>query len=371
MMDRIIYMMAKILPSKIQASMEKANKYNVNTPKYLALTKMNFIQFDHPKFYGTISIDIDKLISELDIYDLCNDNNIPLPTLIVQTTKGKHLHWFLDDTSLIWKNNPLRMTYRKELIKKLNMIFGGDKHSAGHIFRNPITHNHIFMDRVFTFNNFDDIIYFKEFEEDFKNKKIKVEKTTKINRKGLIDFSKIKKGNRNNTLLLYIRTFMFQNWYKVEEFYLKEALRVNKLMEEPLEKTEIFTIVSSAFKFVNKNYKEGYVNKKQAEFNRKLAKKKAEKTICKLKDNFIQKYKDGKISNIAILRNLISFYKLSKILKISDKTIKKYYQLLVELVMDLLKENKLVVIDNMLIDIETGEYIELYSEDFIESLAPI
>jgi len=323
MREEVVRLLLSGLPSKIQCSNEKQGAYRLNIPKVVGVTKFKFIQFAHPQKYQWISIDIDdrSRFQEFEhFYSFCDKNVIPIPTIIVKTNKGWHLHWYLDTP--IWKNNRLLLSYRKELIRKLNEYFGGDKHSAGYIFRNPLFHDYVFMDVHYTLDDFKHIVSLESMKKTIVKKRKSIKKTEKF-----IDFTAIKVGERNNTLLQYIRTFTFRNIHLSFEQVLKEALRVNNLMVEPLSYSEVKATTASAFNFAQKNYDENYKkNKYQAQYNRLLAKYKSKKTYIKGFKNLIDGLKNNSISIFQFIWRKISFRKLANLLKISDKTIKKHFK---------------------------------------------
>jgi hypothetical protein len=220
-----------------------------------------------------------------------------------------------------WKNNSLLLKYRKELLIQLNAYFGGDKHSAGFIFRNPLKHKYVFFDLHYTFDDFKHIVSIDDIKNQYYTKK-SIKKVAQF-----IDFTAVKVGERNNTLLKYIRTFTFRNIHLSFEQVLKEALRVNDLMIEPLSYNEVKATTLSAYNFAQKNYDENYKkNKYQAQYNRLLAKYKSKKTYIKGFKNLIEELKNDNISVLQFIWNKISFRKLAKLLKISDKTIKKHFK---------------------------------------------
>ena len=346
MNEEVVKLLLSGLPSKIQCSNEKQGAYRLNIPKVIGVTKFKFIQFAHPQKYQWLSIDIDdrSRFQEFEhFYSFCDKNVIPVPTIIVKTSKGWHLHWYLDTP--IWKNNRLLLSYRKKLIRKLNEYFGGDKHSAGYIFRNPLFHDYVFMDVHYTLNDFEHIVSLESMKKTIAKKRKSIKKTEKF-----IDFTAVKVGERNNTLFQYIRTFTFRNIHLSFEQVLKEAVRVNDLMIEPLNFSEVKATTASAYSFAQRNYNENYKkNKYQAQYNRLLAKYKAKKTYIKGFKNIVASLKEGKIAFFKIIWGLVSFRKLAKIAKISDKTIKKYLQKI--------KKDLIALIHNKKISFEQIEQI--------------
>ena len=321
-MQEVVKLLLSGLPDKIQCSNEKKGAYKLNIPKNIAIHNYKFIQFAHPKKYQWLSVDVDDRNQFSNIEDIvlfCKNNVIPIPTLIVETNKGFHIHWYMETP--FWKNNSLLLKYRKELLIQLNAYFGGDKHSAGFIFRNPLKHKYVFFDLHYTFDDFKHIVSIDDIKNQYYTKK-SIKKVAQF-----IDFTAVKVGERNNTLLKYIRTFTFRNIHLSFEQVLKEALRVNDLMIEPLSYNEVKATTLSAYNFAQKNYDENYKkNKYQAQYNRLLAKYKSKKTYIKGFKNLIEELKNDNISVLQFIWNKISFRKLAKLLKISDKTIKKHFK---------------------------------------------
>ena len=325
----VFRMLASALPENVQCSNEKSGRYKLGIPKFIAIRNYTFIQFSHPKKWHWLSVDIDDRNTYKtfdDIIARCKELGLPLPSLVVKTTKGWHIHWYLDEA--LWRNNKLHTRWRKEIQYRLNQAFGGDKHAAGWIFRNPFKHEYMTSLDVYTISDFEFLYSLKEAKKALRATK-QVKKIKKL--KKFFDFTKVKKGSRNNTLLTYIRTFMFRNFEGLTlKNFIMEGLRVNSLMPEPLKEDEVRATVRSAYDFVSEHYNPDYKNKDQAEYNRKLAKYKAQKTYLKALTSLTEALKADKISFFRIMRELYSFRFFSKLAGVSDKTIKKYIKQLKE-----------------------------------------
>jgi hypothetical protein len=342
--DEIILfrMLASGLPDKIQCSNEKSKKYCLGVPKITAIKKYKFIQFAHPDKYQWLSIDIDsrsKFKNFDDILLFCGQNNVPEPTIILKSNKGWHIHWYLDEA--LWKNNKLLMSWRKEILHYLNGLFGGDKYAAGFIFRNPFKHEIVFKPNVYIINDFTHLVSLEKIKQSLKIKKVnKIKKLKKF-----VDFTSIKIGERNNTLFNYIRTFMFRNYELGLDVFHIEALRVNSLMPNPLSESEVRATVNSAYSFVKKHYNPDYKNKNQTEYNRKLAKYKAQKTYLKALTNLVDSLKENKFSFFKFVRNFYSLRKLAILAKVDPKTIKKYILKLKNDLLKIIKNKTQIMID--------------------------
>lgn len=343
-------MMMSALPAKVQCSNEKTGQYKLNIPKTVAIKNYKFIQFQHKKKYQWLSADIDTRKTFPDyghVLEACLKANLPLPTLVVKTTRGWHVHWYMDET--LWKNNPLHVLWRDKIKEYLGEVLGADKHAAGFIMRNPFQHDYLFnINGVYTIDDFNKIYTLDQTKQDLYeikttlkglNKKVKATKQK-------IDFTKVQEGTRNNTLLVYIRSFMFRNFedLKVEEF-LVEALRMNSLMPQPLSKKEVQTIVFSAYKFVSANYKPGFKKEGQEEYNRKVAKFKAHKTYLKILTNLYKMLQEDSVSLFKLVHEYYSFRKLAKLVGVCHKTIKKYLVQLKTDLVNLVKNKGKMLVD--------------------------
>ena len=338
----------------VQCSNDKRGNYKLNIPKFIALEKYKFIQLFNKSYIKFISIDIDqkdikKYETIADVYYDILNKGLPTPTIIVKTDNGFHIHWYLDKSVFI--NNKIEYNKYEQVRSYFNDILNGDKNFARFIVRNPLKHEYFYTGELYnSINDFE-----KYFDLTKINNQTKKEKNKIVRNK--INWNEVKVGERNQILYSYLRDFMFQNYetlsYKAFE---KEAIRVNSLIPIPLNENEVLSTVKSVYKFVEKNYNPNYVSKKRVEFNKKLAKDKQNKTLEKIKDNIIKNY--NKLSIIKIFMKKYTIYSLSKILKVDRKTIKKYYDYILNLIKNIILSMKNKV--KSIVDFNNKNYFYLF-----------
>jgi len=325
---KLAQLLLSALPKTIQCSNYKQEQYRKGVNKAIAIDEYNFIQLQHPAYYKFLSIDIDnkaEFTTFSDIIKVCQVNHIPIPTIIVETNKGWHIHWALKQP--VWKNNKYLTHWRSVILSELNNIFGGDKHFASFIVRNPLKHNHFYVYSEYDYKDFDVIASF----DDIKKLKFADKKHTKYRGKKFYDFTKVKVGERNTNLFNYLRQFGYVNFENCSVDKLtKEGLRVNNLMQEPLPENEVISTAKSVWKHVIETYDPNRYDEEQIKKNRELAKKRKEKKIEEITENVRTLAINGAIKFYDFFKKNISFRKLSKMIGIDRRTIAKHFVVVVK-----------------------------------------
>ena len=314
-----------------------------------------FIQFNSDYHISSISVDIDYKINLNSLYEL----GIPTPTFTVTTPNGYHLHWFLKD--FIAVSNKKALKYVTNIRASLVYLLKADKQAAGfkRVWRNPLNHE----------GNSNGILYRLS---DFSNCLVKVPKAKTNYRRTAnlgVDFTEVREGERHQTMFEHLRAFAYglekDNW--LEDNLLMEAEEKNSLMPRGLPDHQIKSLVKSVTNWTMNNYnpRKGEASKETIEFNRKLAKQQADKTIQKIVKSMF-----SMMSNFFSVKNLkaLSQRKASKILGVSAPTFKKYKEMLLEFIM--------IAIQNMKNLSETQlerlmELVLLYVSVFVERKEPV
>ena len=329
-----------------------------------------FIRFGNQYFIPSISLDIDYLIDNEIILQLCKDNNIPYPTIIVETDKGEHLHWVLNNPIKVTNNNQLTMY--KHILLELNNIFKSDNNALNinkpRVWRNPLLHT------SFIFNGFISLVDFPNVN-NYKAPKLNKMSLCKDSIKNLInyDISKVKIGARNTTLFNLGRKYAYTIFSNTNNFKYDLTLfltKKNKELSSPLTDSELNSIINSISNWVTNNFVK-YKSKKRSEYNKKLAKNKQLKILNKFLD-FIT------TNTIITLKHIFSLSgrKGAKLLGMSYQTFLNYKNKLKSILLDFLKKNLhffnydiisvLKLSANLLLNLLN--YLVLTTENIIENL---
>ena len=306
-------LVAPLVSEYALCSDEKNSKYSY-LKKQEALTK-KFLRFGNEFFLPSLSIDIDSSVNLKEIKTVCLDNSIPYPNMVVYTTKGVHLHWIIDYP--VKTKNKKRLFVFQSIVSALVPLFGGDKHAktytAGRVWRNPILHKtKLLSETPVTLFDFQHLI-----------KKLPKSVTKGGNIKRIVSSGPVaaaRVGERHGVLFNYIRKFAYKNaeLSDLENLIEREALRVNGTMEEPLPIKEVLSIVRSVVRFMQTRYN-GRATKDVAEYNRELAKRRADKTKNKIKSVLVS---NPTLSVTAISK--LSKRKAAKLFGISASSALKY-----------------------------------------------
>ena len=251
--------------------------------------KTPFIRFGNSYFIPALSLDIDNHKNHASILNTCLTYGLELPTFILDTQKGLHVHWVLNKP--IPTGNSKALYKYQKVIAKLASIFDTDLHAvpknSGRLFRNPLMHpvrlyNDSFLDLIdFT----EPLKLYKSIPEKFEAPKRGIFAHYKKP-----DFSKVGEGARNNTLFDYGRYYAYRNTRAGNlKDNLKSALCAqNCAFREPLSNSEVNSIFHSISTFMDRRYNGKTKNKSVITFNRKLAKKTYDKKQSLLFSKFIE-----------------------------------------------------------------------------------
>lgn len=224
--------------------------------------EMPFIQFN-ANCVSTISIDIDyctedELNNRLEL--------VPLPSIIVKTSKGYHVHWALSYP--ISYNNMKGIKWLNEIKRCLKELLKGDEYALGNkrIFRNPMLHESTFNDIEYSLMDFGIPYPKRSMQRSFRTKKA--------------NFTAVKVGERHMSLFNYLRisAYSLGNRDDLSQVLTYLAEEANNTLEDPLSTTEVSSIVNSICKFMV-NYTG---TKEQTQYNKTLAKRKHKNTISKV-----------------------------------------------------------------------------------------
>jgi len=323
--------MLKILDTyfkRIQCSNEK------NVPSVFKTAEesleYNFVRFGNKYFIPAISIDIDNHKDLKKISSVLKSNKLPTPNFIVETTKGLHIHWILDNP--IRTTNMSQLLFYQNIANELITLFDSDKNAmpkrSGRMFRNPLLHPTTFFTNSLT--------QLKDFAHIIPKKEKVVSKFTdkkKSLRYKVPDFATIKEGGRNQALFDYGRHVAYRHGAKdglrnVVEAALEYA---NRQLPEPLPLDEVDTIATSITRFVTTYYNKRTKNPRTIEFNRKLARKQEE-----LKQNeLLKKWAAVGIVTIKKIRS-ISMREGGRIFGVHKNTFSKHKDHLISAIMSIL-----------------------------------
>jgi hypothetical protein len=308
-----ILLLEKVFARSVLSSDSKNSDYSYVSAS-LALEK-KFVRFGSSHFIPTLSIDIDKKASLLSIIDTCEGNNLPSPSLIVNTDKGVHIHWVLEYP--IRTANTSSLNLYKLILAELIQLFGGDVHAsamrAGRVWRNPLKHDTVATGTVANLSDFKHLI------KPSTQAKVSSTFAFKMPRGGL---KKVKEGQRNVALFDHLRKFAYRNYNKFEDMpseLLKEALEANKQLEAPLPLPEVESIVKSVSRFIETRYVPRTENEDTISYNRKLAQKKVDETERK----FFAVIYSNPMMTLKHLKSM-SVRKLAKLVGISKSTAQRY-----------------------------------------------
>jgi hypothetical protein len=297
---------------KVQCSPNKGDNY-----KFLVLEEAleeNFLRFGNKFFIPAVSIDIDF---KSDVLKVISDNNLPEPTFIVETQKGTHIHWFLDNP--IKTSNIKQLNKLKHIIRYLQGLFGADINAttgaSGRIWRNPLKHTSVFSEKVVRFSEF----ILPEYEVELK----KSVGGSKYAQQLFIDFNKIPEGERNSTLFQYGSAFAYTTG---TVNITNDLLAKNSIFSKPLGHSEVLKIAHSINTFMATKYRKGNykTSERTIQFNQRVAQRQADKKFDELYNKVC--------SNLAPLYSVtkITSRKAAEMWGISKNTFTKYKSKLIE-----------------------------------------
>ncbi len=287
----------------------------------------NFVQFGSKHFTRTLSVDIDDT-TDIDIIKYRIDvADVPAPTFIVKTNKGFHLHWVLE---LPIKARTKASFLRNRINDALIEILGGDTHAKGlrRVWRNPLKHITLHTDALHSLAAFKHIIPEKQV--------IKRRYAASKSRSAFVDWSKIKEGERHETLFKVISKHAYGLHHLAPKDLLAQVHNFgcycNSQLTVPQSQNDIDSLCNSIATWVVTKYT-GASDKTTA-FNKKLGLHRTDKVKIKILDSFyvllshLKTLKD--ISNISVRTG-------GKICGVSKNTYHKYRDELYRLLIDNLK----------------------------------
>lgn len=253
-------------PIKLLASNTKNDEY-VYMPKDQALTK-KFIQFNKHAVTSII-IDVDH-VNQQELYTKIKE--LPIPSMVVHTDKGFHLHYVLKypvghskKSLVLWANR-----IKSAMLKKV----GGDIHANGvapRIYRNPWTH----------ITDFNQVEYTLKELASF----VTLDKTKPSSgSKGTFrkSFKNVKVGERHNTMFDYLRfnAYRLKNRGDLRQVLMFLGQEANEEMVEPLPDSQISSLVSCICVFMQKYT--GRPKEDVEAYNKSLAKARHDKAMGKI-----------------------------------------------------------------------------------------
>ena len=334
--DWLLSYTEKVTPKWGNCSIEKT--ISKKRPKDKMIHEYKYIQFGTKNRISSIIIDIDTKPSEGSIERICKEFKIPPPNFILETDRGIHLHWLLE-YSVYPNKSKKQKKYYQSILDSILWAFGGDKNAVlrdrgGRKFRNPMKHKvYLIHTKELNLYHFNTVLYaFNDYKDSvsYATKPKKV--TTKVSKPRLIvsvkDVVGAVVGTRNASLFEYLRKLAYRNHdnANLETLLLDQAMKLNSTFEEPLEISEIRATIKSILQFIATKYVPSTSNKETIEYNRKLAKNKAERVMERIKTAILS-------NPLVTLKHLLNLSnrKLGVYFGVSKDTAKKYRGSLKEL----------------------------------------
>jgi len=300
-----------LLDERVLCSFSKSDNYFYKSREE-ALTKY-FIRFGNTYFIPTLSIDIDRSTSYNEVERVCSRLKIPKPNFVVTTTKGIHLHWVLKKA--VATSNKKSLSFYTRIQDTLVVAFDGDPHAtstnSARVWRNPLMHTtKVFLQRPTELTKFSHIL-----GEGVDRKR---KSGSAVSSVAVVSATV---GDRHMAMFDYVRKVAYKNSKEddLKAILERSAGYVNNKLAEPLPQSEIDSIIKSVIRFMDSRYSGSLGNGDTTEYNRALAKKKADKTLDKIK-NFL---KNNPLLTVKQLAKL-STRKLAKAIGIHHTTVQKY-----------------------------------------------
>lgn len=317
---------------KVQCSNSKSSGY-----KYEPIDKAlvyNFIRFGNKFFIPAISVDIDN--AEYPTQKI-KELNLPEPTLVVETTRGYHIHWFL--TNPIKTSNTRQLKMLNSSLSVLQEALGGDKYAttgnSGRVWRNPLQHTHYFSGKTYNFSEIHKISNEEKKKEPQKYKKTKISYGEYLT----LDFSKIYTGSRHMSLFNYGRAFAYTTGMPD---ILQQLEEKNAEMPNPLPKNEVKSIAKSIKDFMETKYMSGSLytsSQSRIKFNQRVAKGQEKKKLLELSSKLLNFFAPLQVIKKSTVRQA------SALLGTSKSTWSKHKAELLRIIMELFN-TKLVFFKN-------------------------
>jgi hypothetical protein len=303
------------------------------------------IQYNTQKYKKYIIIDIDN--------ETENITDLPKPNFVVKNKfkNGKHLFYVLDRTI----TNEYYSKLWKEVQTKYSILWGGDICNTGYIGKN--LYNDIDFEYIELETKEYNINYLHSFIKNFTETKTTVLKnqntltfSTKETKIETNLFGLVKTTTRNNDLFNELRFFAYSQIQKSvndRDFIFiveTEAHKINEKFYNPLKLNEVDSTSKSVIKYCFKNRgkiksKRGIMkleNDKTLKEKQKLgalytAKQKNNKTEMKIKISIMEMKHQNKKINISTIEEYS---------KISRKTIRKYKEMIEEMIEEILLNDR-------------------------------
>jgi len=318
-------LLLSILPEKMQASMFKKKGYKKNLKTEQILDTHPFIQVRFNKNKrGALIIDIDdrkKFKTMQDIIEYCKVVDFPIPTIVLETTKGFHAWWVLDN--ILEGNKTEKVVAKWKYIT--SKLFLADSSFSMFIARNPLLHKHIITGVTLSdeelYGIVGDISLSKVKKESKKESKL-------LSRRFNVNLREVDVGQRNFTLYNVLRDWCFINYPTLNEDKVIEKARwINSQFKTPQNDDEIVPVARSVYTFVKTHYNPAY-HSDLREYNRKLADIREAKYLVKLRDGLVQAIMDNVLRVDNIIDGTYSLRHLERMLPVSRKTITRHIDLI-------------------------------------------
>jgi hypothetical protein len=327
--DELQYELFKRMPKKMILSSVTKKEGHEYRPVLEAM-ELDFFRFNEGGNLYFISIDVDFKLNQQEVEQICKSYSVPLPTMIVDTTKGVHIHWMLDN--FVSKNATHAQNYYNDIKKQIIKIFKADPHASGNvrIFRNPLKHNTMYRNVAYCLSDF------KEMLTLMRKSEVKKCKRSRGVLRRTVNLSAVKEGERNVSLFNYIKKFGYAVWGNASQNLLveKEAFVANNMFDSPLDDQEVMDIVKSVTTWLDIHYdatkRSKYDKSGITAYNRKLAKKRAENTLNKVASFYYNKAGE---SCLAIAKN-IPLRVVAVMARVSKNSVAKYKSIIIKDMMD-------------------------------------
>ncbi len=318
-------------------SNDKGEKYKYSMSK--DALNYNFIQFGSKYFSNTISVDIDNT-DVISVYTQIQDSVLPTPTMLVETPRGVHLHWVLENT--ISHQNDKAIFVRNRITSAIITLLDGDIHAVGikRVFRNPLLYNVAFTDIKYIFKDFYKVVEIVEsMQSSYKKERVLVKKC----KAPTVNWDSVAVGNRHEVLFAAVSKYAYtkvnskyKDLFSSVYYYAREC---NNKIPIPQTDAEIHALSKSIATWVK--YKYTGSSDRTTNFNKKLAEKKAAKAKYNIKTSFLQAV--NSMFSLADIRKL-SGRRGAKLCGVAKATFLKYKEVLLQEIKDILLQAKQVFV---------------------------
>ena len=263
----------KYFPKEVFGSTDK-NQFYRTKERLFALLDFKWIQYNSEDRLTVLSVDIDNSSDSL----LYQDFSLPVPTWIIQTTKGFQYHWALKSPIMLKGYNSKKLRYIvKDILHKLVSLLGGDTNAIGlnRVFRSPTNNRTWFSGNEVDLSEFYDLPPVKEEIIDKILEEIKENKKNST-LKGLSEGE-----GRNCALFDKLRIWAYsrakEGSYSLNSLQIK-AETLNFEFNETMDLKEVTIIVNSIDEFIQTKYKRIDYMSLSVEDRKKIASKNGKKS---------------------------------------------------------------------------------------------